>query len=105
MKNIIFAMVMMFCALNINAQVVRNGNTFVQTSSRSTSKDTLVTKFNYEDSKGTTYKIIINRGSGRCYVWKKSGKTGKMYKQYMTEEVSRQISKEYNINYAPKKQK
>ena len=103
MKKIIFAMVMVFCALNVNAQVVRNGNTFVQTSSRSTSKDTLVTKFTYEDSRGTPYKIIINRGSGRCYVWKKSGKTSRMYKQYMAEEVSRQVAKEYNINYTEKK--
>lgn len=103
MKKIIFAMVMMFCALNVNAQVVRNGNTFVQTSTRTASKDTLVTKFNYEDSKGTKYPIIINKTSGRCYVWKKSGKTGKMYKQYMTEEVSRQVAKEYSINYTPKK--
>lgn len=103
MKKIIFAMVMMFCALNVNAQVVRNGNTFKQTSSRSASKDTLVTKFTYEDSKGTSYKIIINRSSGRCYVWKKSGKTGKLYKQYMTEEISRQVAKEYNITYVEKK--
>lgn len=103
MKKIIFAMVMMFCALNVTAQVVRNGNTFVQTSTRTASKDTLVTKFTYEDSKGTSYKIIINRGSGRCYVWKKSAHSGNMYKQYMTEEVSRQIAKEYNINYTEKK--
>ena len=103
MKKIIFAMVMMFCALNVNAQVVRNGNTFKQTSSRSASKDTLVTKFDYEDSKGTSYKIIINRSSGRCYVWKKSGKTGKLYKQYMKEEVSRAVAKEYGVAYVEKK--
>lgn len=103
MKKIIFAMVIMFCALNINAQVVRNGNTFVQTSSRSTSKDTLVTKFDYEDSKGTKYPIIINKASGRCYVWKKSGKTGKLYKQYMTEEISRQVAKESGVAYVEKK--
>lgn len=94
---------MMFCALNVNAQIVRNGNTFVQTSTRTTSKDTLVTKFNYEDSKGNVYKIIINKGSGRCYVWKKSSKTGKMYKQYMNEEVSRQVAKECSVKYVEKK--
>ena len=87
---------------NIYAQnVVKNGNTFK--SVKSTAKgDTLLTKFFFEDSKGNKYPIIVMKKSGRCYVWKKSGKTGKLYKQYMKPEVSKAVCKEVGINYKEK---
>lgn len=85
---------------NAHAQV-REGNTFRQ-EQRSSVKDTLVTKFNYEDSQGATYNIIINKKSGSCYIWRKS-KNGRDYRQYMKPEVSAQVAKEYNIEYKPRK--
>lgn len=108
MKKLIFAVVMLlaFGVQNINAQsVVRNGNTFksVSSSSSRTSRDTIATKFEWEDSKGNKYPIIVNKGSGACYVWRKSVKTGKMYKSYLGAEVSQAVCKELGITYVPKK--
>lgn len=81
----------------------RNGKTFKQNTTKGTAKkDTLLTSYTFEDSKGISYPIVINRSSGRCYIWKKSSKTGKLYKMYMKEEISRQIAKELNINYKQK---
>lgn len=108
MKKLIFAVVMLlaFGVQSINAQsVVRNGNTFKSVSSNSsrTSRDTIATKFEWEDSKGNKYPIIVNKGSGACYVWRKSAKTGKMYKSYLGAEVSQAVCKELGITYVSKK--
>ena len=108
MKKIILivAMLLAFGVHNINAQsVVKNGNTFKLVSSNSsrTAKDTIVTKFMWEDSKGNKYPIIVTKGSGACYIWRKSAKTGKMYKSYLGAEVSLAVCKELGITYMPKK--
>ena len=108
MKKIIIAVVMLlaFGIQNTNAQsVVRNGNTFKSVSSNSSraSRDTIATKFEWEDSKGNKYPIIVNKGSGACYVWRKSAKTGKMYKSYLGAKVSQAVCKELGIIYVPKK--
>lgn len=108
MKKIIIAVIMLlaFGVQSINAQsVVRNGNTFKSVSSNSsrTSRDTIATKFEWEDSKGNKYPIIVNKGSGACYVWRKSAKTGKMYKSYLGAEVSKAVCKELGITYVSKK--
>lgn len=42
-------------AIFANANVIRNGNTF----SIKNTKDTLVTKYKFSDSRGNTYPIII----------------------------------------------
>ena len=104
MKKLLFAALMMLtlCVNNSSAQnVVKNGNTFKSVKS-TTKGDTLLTKFFFEDSKGNKYPIIVMKKSGRCYVWKKSGKTGKLYKQYMKSEVSKAVCKEVGINYKEK---
>ena len=110
MKKFILAVVMLlaFGIQNTNAQsVVRNGNTFksVSSSSSRTPRDTIATKFMWEDSKGNKYPIIVNKGSGACYVWRKSAKTGKMYKSYLGAKVSQAVCKELGITYVPKKKK
>lgn len=99
----------MMLALGVNnsstyaQSFARNGKTFKQTSTKgAATRDTLLTSYTFEDSKGISYPIVINRSSGRCYIWKKSSKTGKLYKMYMKEEISRQICKELNINYKQK---
>ena len=102
MKKLLVIAALLF-ALGVNnsiaQNIVREGKTFKSVSSKSSKKDTLMTSYRFEDSKGTLYPIIINKASGRCYVWKKSGKTGNMYKMYMKPEVSRQIAKELNVNF------
>lgn len=109
MKKFIFAAIMLLALgvnnSNIYAQsIVRSGNTFKSSNNRSTNtkKDTLVTKYTFEDSKGIQYPIIINKKSGSCYVWKTS-KDGKKYPQYMKSEVSSSICKELGIEYKSKK--
>lgn len=83
-----------------NSNVIRNGKTFeVVKQSIQQPKDTLVTEYTFKDSKGTEYPIIINRNSGRCYIWKTSSKTGNLYKSYMKEEIAVQICRELNIAY------
>lgn len=106
MKKWLFSIIMMLTLgvnnSNIYAQnVVKNGNTF-KSVKNTTKGDTLLTKFFFEDSKGNKYPIIVMKKSGRCYVWKKSGKTGKLYKQYMKPEVSKAVCKETGITYKEK---
>ena len=108
MKKFILAVAILlaFGIQNTNAQsVVKNGNTFksVSLGSSRAAKDTLATKFEWEDSKGNKYPIIVNKGSGACYIWRKSTKTGKMYKSYLGTEVSQAVCKELGITYVPKK--
>ena len=112
MRKIIISILMMLtlCVNNSSAQtakknVVREGKTFKQKFERAISKkDTLITAYSYEDSKGNKYPIIINRKSGSCYVWRTS-KAGKKYPDYMGEEISRTICKELGIEYKKKKKK
>lgn len=104
----LFISILMMLALGVNnssAQITRQGMTFkASPAKRNVHKgDTLVSPYLWEDSKGKTYVIIVNKGSGSCYVWKKSAKTGKMYKMYMKPEVSQQICKELKIEYKPRK--
>ena len=108
MKKFIFAVAILlaFSVQNANAQsVVRNGNTFksVSSSSSRTPRDTIATKFMWEDSKSNKYPIIVNKGSGACYVWRKSAKTGKRYKSYLGAEVSKAVCRELGITYISKK--
>ena len=108
MKKIIICISMMLAlgVQNINAQsVIKEGNTFKLTTSSRAKADTLLTAYKFEDSKGTQYPIIINKTSGRCWIWKKSGKTGKMYKQYLNEEISKAVCEELGITYVPKTRK
>lgn len=109
MKKVFIAAIMLLSfGGSTNAQsVIREGMTFkqVSTSSRGSKADTLVTAFKYEDSKGKQYPIILNKQSGRCWIWKVSGKTGRPYKFYVPEEVCRSVCREYSITYIPKKAK
>lgn len=71
MKQLIFCITMLLAlCININAQsVVREGNTFKSVTKFSKAKkDTLLTVYKFEDSKGIQYPIIINKANGHCYV-------------------------------------
>lgn len=60
------------------------------------------TGFTWEDSKGVQYPIYMG-SSGSCYIKKVSKKTGKEYKQYLGEEISKDICKQLNVEYKPTK--
>lgn len=97
----LFILALLLTSVGSSAQsVVRKGNTFKLVTKSSKSKaDTLITTFRFEDSKGTSYPIIINKSTGRCYIWRRSSKTGKSYKSYMDSMVSQVICKELGITY------
>ena len=62
------------------------------------------TGFTLEDSKGNTYPIYIGK-TGSCYIKKISKKTGNEYRQYLGEEISRDICKQLNVEYTGKSSK
>ena len=107
MRKLFICIIMMLClgVNNSSSQTIeRKGKVFVSKSSNTRSKaDTLVTDFKFEYN-GVQYPIIINKGTGSCYIWKKS-KKGRLYKQYMKPEVSMQIAKELGIEYKPRNRK
>lgn len=86
------------------AQTRREGNTFIQQSSRNQASSAIQTKYTWKDSKGTEYPIFITK-NGRCFVNKISSKTGKEYKYYLDEGTSKTIAKEMGITYVPKQSK
>ena len=50
----------------------------------------------WEDKKGNKYPIYITK-SGAIYINRKSAKTGKDYRQYLSKEVREQVQKELNF--------
>lgn len=86
------------------AQTKREGNTFIQQTSRNQASSAIKTKYTWEDTKGNSYPIYITN-NGRCFVNKVSSKTGKEYKYYLDEETSKTIASEMGINYVPKQSK
>lgn len=99
----IFMMLSLMCSAQSN--VVRVGDSFMHRTHAGGTKvkaDTLITKYKYE-TKDAAYPIIMNKNTGSCYVWRKSKKTGKMYKSYVGEEISRTICKELGVEYKGKK--
>ena len=85
------------------AQVTRQGNTFVQVSTKSGKSSAQQTKYTYEVG-GKKYPIFITK-NGRCFINKVSSKSGKEYKYYLDEETSKTIAKEMGITYVPKQPK
>ena len=60
-----------------------------------------LTPYKWEDSKGNQYPIYIG-ASGACYVVRVS-KNGNEYKQYLGEEISRDICLKMGVAYTPKR--
>ena len=96
MKKLIIAAIMLLgMGIVANAQSVqREGNTFTQVSTRKSSdKDNgTPTKYQYVDSKGKVYTVMLS-STGKAFIWKTSQKTGKTYKQYLPE-IGKQINPE-----------
>ena len=67
---------------------------------KSSVKDT-VTPYTFEVS-GTKYPIVMGK-TGSCYIVRTSKKSGKEYRQYLGEEVSRDICRKMQREYKGKK--
>lgn len=94
MKKILLA-VLMCASLCVMGQTERKGNTFIQTKNTA-ARDTIVTQYNYQTRDGKNYKIVLNKKSGACYIWKIS-KNGKGYRQYMSQDVKAAICSEMKV--------
>lgn len=101
MKRVIFILTFALFAgvICANAQEVkREGNNFTQVSNLRQSNDTQ-TVYTYT-IKDISYPIWITK-NGRCYIVRTS-KNGNQYKQYLDEEISKQIAKELGVEYVEK---
>lgn len=78
--------------------VVRNGKNYTKISQCDTKE--IQTEFTYT-IKDVVYPIFISK-NGACYIKRISKKSGKEYKQYLGEEISREICKEIGIEYKKK---
>ena len=79
------------------ADVQRDGNTFTAAKQAKTKAEPVATKYTYK-SGDAEYPIYLS-GNGRAYIVKISAKTGKEYKQYLGEEISRTICSELGAEY------
>lgn len=104
MKKFLFILIALlsFSVSNADTNVTREGNTFVQTSTRSSKGTVTKTKYQWKDSKGTVYDVYMS-STGSCFVNKISSKTGKEYRYYLGPEISEQICKELGVEYKGKK--
>ena len=96
MKKLIFCLFIALLSYTSYAQVAREGNTFKSITTQTTKSEGQQTKYTWEDKKGNKYPIYITK-NGAVYINRKSAKTGKNYKQYLSKEVKEQIQKELNF--------
>ena len=106
MKKLFICIIMMLClgVNNSSSQTIeRKGKVFVSKGRSVHKADTLVTEYKFE-ANGIQHPIIINKGTGSCYIWIKS-RNNKLYRKYMKQEVSEQIARELGIEYKPRNRK
>ena len=107
MKKIFISLALM-CAMVVcaNAQDYiksSDGKTYSEVK-KATESSERETGFTWKDSKGNTYPIYMSK-TGACYIKKISKKSGNEYKQYLGEEISRDICKQLNVEYTGKSSK
>ena len=96
MKKTLFIL-SLFMIISVNAEIIKQGKTYVQIATIGQE-----TPYEFKDSKNKIYKIFITK-NGRCYINKTSQKTGKSYKYYLPEDISKEIANNCNIPYTYKK--
>lgn len=88
--------------VTVSAQdVKREGKVYVEQKKASTKSTEEKTGFTYKDSKGITYDIYIG-STGSCYINKTSQKSGKVYRKYLGEKISREICQSLGRKYTSK---
>ena len=95
-------MLLMLLPSSILAQsYTRSGNTFTITSTKKAKSEPTKTKFTVEKD-GKSYPVYMG-STGSCFILKTSSKTGKEYRSYLGEEMSRTICKELGVEYKSRK--
>lgn len=98
MKKILIMLLLAVMSLNVGAQsFVVKDNVYTTTSFKK-KVEGKKTPYQYESRDGQKYDIYI-LDDGRCYTNRVSGTTGKPYRAYLKEEISRDIAKKCNIQY------
>ena len=95
-KFIILLLFSAFITLTYAQSYTRSNNNFTQV----TTTTDIKTEYTYT-IKGVVYPIYITK-NGRCYIIRTS-KNGNDYKQYLKEDIARQICNELGITYKESK--
>lgn len=106
MKRVMLTLIALVCIL-IGAQAQTSykveGNTYKSVSSSTrTSAEPINTGYNWQDSKGNNYPILMSAGTGSCFVIRVSSKTGNEYRNYLGPEISSDICKKLGREYKGK---
>lgn len=98
MKKILIMLLLAVMSMNVCAQSYKvEGNTYTSISSKK-KVEGKKTPYQYESRDGQKYDIYI-LDDGRCYTNRVSGTTGKPYRAYLKEEISKDIAKKCNVQY------
>lgn len=105
MKKFFMIAALFAACVAMNAQDVKlEGKTYMSIKTSRSKEEPKATGYDWQDSKGNKYPILIS-GTGSCFIVRTSQKTGKEYRQYLGEEISRDICKKLGIEYKPKNKK
>lgn len=88
MKKIFFILIMIMNVINLSAQE------FVAPSRSHTTYTDTTTTYTYKCPE-QTYKVYRSK-NGAYYIWKKSSKTGKLYKYYLPKDIQIKMGRKYD---------
>lgn len=93
MKKLLFVLCLILLGgITVKAQeVIRKGNTFEQVSKKKSKEAYKLTQYTYIAADGKKYPIYISE-KGKYFIFRKSAKTGKEYRQYLPN-VNKELSK------------
>lgn len=93
MKKLLFMLCLILLGgITVKAQeVIRKGNTFEQVSKKKSKEAYKLTQYTYIAADGNKYPIYISE-KGKYFIFRKSAKTGKEYRQYLPN-VNKELSK------------
>lgn len=98
MKKFIIMLLLAVMSINCVAQsFVIKDNTYTSVNAKKKTEGKK-TPYKYESRDGQKYDIYI-LDDGRCYTNRVSGTTGKEYRAYLKEEISKDIAKKCNVQY------
>lgn len=101
-KFIIVLIFALFSYVGANAQsYTRSGNTFISSTGERAKSTAIETTFKVKEG-GKEYVVYCSKSTGACFI-KKISRNGNEYKKYLGEEISREVCKELNVEYKPRK--
>lgn len=99
MKKILIMLLLAVMSMNVCAQSFVVKDNVYTTASSKKKVEGKKTPYQYESRDGQKYDIYI-LDDGRCYTNRVSGTTGKPYRSYLKEEISRDIAKKVGVVYS-----